>query len=105
MNGKCRRSSCRPHQTALAALYALDCFFLFDSPALSLGEVVVVAAQDRLYILLKVFAELAYLFLYAFFRFRLRAYQIIHLPFEEASLRGNKISGPELETLHGPEPK
>ncbi len=65
-----------PHQTALAALNTFDRFLFLDSSALSLGEIVIMAAQNGLYVFLKVFAELAYLFLYAFFRFRLRTHQI-----------------------------
>ena len=70
------RSLRGPHQTALAALNAFDSFLFLDSPALSLGEIVIVASQNGLYIFLKVFAELAYFFLYAFFRFRLHTHQI-----------------------------
>ena len=71
----CRKTSCRPHQTALAALNALDSFFLLDSPALSFGEIIIVPAQDRLNIFLKIFAELANLLFYVFLRFSLRPLQ------------------------------
>ena len=70
-----RFESCRAHHSAFTALDAFDRFFLFDSPALSLGEIVIVAAQNGLYVLLKILAELTNLLLYVFFRFRLRAHQ------------------------------
>src|SRR5208283_2202887 len=67
--------SCRAHHAAFPALYAFYRFFLLDSPALSFGEIVVVAAQDGLNVFLKIFAELANLFLYVFPRFSLRVHQ------------------------------
>ncbi len=67
--------SCRAHHATLPALDAFYRFFLLDAPALSFGEIVIVAAQDRLNVFLKIFAELANLFLYVFPRFSLRAHQ------------------------------
>ena len=67
--------SCRAHHAAFPALDAFYRFFLLDSPALSFGEIVVVAAQDGLNVFLKIFAKLANLFLYVFPRFSLGAYQ------------------------------
>jgi hypothetical protein len=59
-------------QPALAALNPLDGLFLLDATPLSLGQVIIVATQDRLNVFLKVFAELAYLFLDALSYFSLR---------------------------------
>lgn len=63
----------RAHQSALATLDAFDRFLLLDSPALSFGEIIVMAAQNGLNVFLEVFTKLAYLFLYTFLRFRLHA--------------------------------
>jgi len=62
----------RPHHAALAPLDSLDSLFLLDATAFPLGQVIVVAAQDRLDVLLKVFTELADFFLNTFFGFGLR---------------------------------
>jgi hypothetical protein len=66
------RRSCRAQHAALSALDALYRFFLLYSSALSLGEIIIVTAQNGLYVFLKIFAELANFLLYIFFRFRLR---------------------------------
>jgi hypothetical protein len=67
--------SCRAQHTPFPALYPLYRFFLLDSPSLTLGEVVVMPSQNRLNVFLKIFAKLANLFFYVFFRFGLIAYQ------------------------------
>jgi hypothetical protein len=62
----------RSHHAAFASLDSLDSLLLLDATAFPFGQVVIMATQDRLNVLLKVFAELANLLFYAFFCFRLR---------------------------------
>jgi hypothetical protein len=60
------------HEPAFAPLNPLDGLFLLDATPLSLGQVIIVATQDGLNILLEIFAELAYFFLDALSYFSLR---------------------------------
>ena len=62
----------RPHHAAFPPLDALDRFLFLDATALPLGKIIVMATQDRLDVLLKVFAELSYFLLYVFSCFGLR---------------------------------
>src|SRR5690606_81775 len=64
--------SCRSHQPAFPPLDALDRFLLLDAATLSLGEIVVVATQHGLDVLLEIFAELAYFLLNVLSGFGLR---------------------------------
>jgi len=49
-------------QSTLSALDSLDGFLFLDPAAFPFGKIVVVTTQDRLDVLLKIFAELTYLF-------------------------------------------
>jgi len=60
------------HEPAFTTLNPLDGFFLLDATPLTLGQVIIVATQDGLDILLKIFAELAYFLLDALSYFSLR---------------------------------
>lgn len=64
--------SCRSHQPAFPPLDALDRFLLLDAATFSLGEIVVVATQHGLDVLLEIFAELAYFLLDVLSGFGLR---------------------------------
>jgi hypothetical protein len=64
--------SCRPHQPALSTLDAFDRFLLLDATTLSLGEIIIVTTQNRLDVLLEIFAELTYFLLDVLSGFRLR---------------------------------
>jgi len=77
----------RPHHAALAPLDSLDSLFLLDASAFPLGQVIVVAAQDRLDVLLKVFTELADFFSQYFLWFRPPAFSF-HLPFTNSLNQG-----------------
>lgn len=75
------------HQPSLTSLYALDCLLLFDPTTFALGEVIVVATQDRLNILLEIFSELTYLFLYILSGFGLRHSVFTYLSMNPCSTR------------------
>jgi hypothetical protein len=60
------------HESAFTPLNPLDGLFLLDATPFALGQVIIVATQDRLDILLKIFAEFAYFFLDALSYFSLR---------------------------------
>jgi len=53
------KASCRTHQPALTPLDSLDRLLLLDPTAFPLGEIVIMATQDWLDVLLKIFSELA----------------------------------------------
>jgi len=67
-----RKFLSRAYETAFSPLDSLNCLLFLDPPAFALGEVIVVATQDWLDVLLKIFAELANFFFYVFSCFSLR---------------------------------